>query len=70
LVVDRVRLAILLALLLLACEARWKVARYRPNHRVPKFVYLYVAVSSQVAQADDNGAVLTIVETIEADLRD
>jgi hypothetical protein len=62
------RLALCFAALCLAACMRSQKVRFAP-YRVPQFIYLYVAVSDEVARTDDQGAVSALVEAIEADLR-
>lgn len=64
------------ALLALACSlgacgsgAYWEVQQKAPAYRVAAPITLYVLVSDQVNAADSHGAVLTTIETIEAELQ-
>jgi hypothetical protein len=49
-------------------HARWHSLSKDPDYALPHPVRLYVAVSDSVADADEHGSVLTLVETVEADL--
>lgn len=65
----RASVILLVALSACASGAYWETKQVSPTFRSPPAVNVYVVVSNQIAENDSNGGVLTVVETLESDLK-